>query len=113
MDKWNELPANYKAILTAAAHEAGSWMMSKYDYTNPAALKQLIAQGALLRPFPPDVMDAAYKATQETCDDEAAKNPRFKKIYDSVKAFRKDAYQWWQVNELSFDTYQVRMETRS
>lgn len=113
MDKWNELPANYKAILTAAAHEAGSWMMSKYDYANPGALKQLIAQGALLRPFPPDVMDAAYKATQETCDDEAAKNPRFKKIYDSVKAFRKDAYQWWQVNELSFDTYQVRMETRS
>jgi hypothetical protein len=34
-------------------------------------------------------------------------------MYDSVRAFRKDAYQWWQVNELTFDAYQVRMETRT
>ena len=58
-------------------------------------------------------MDAGYKATEEACDEEAAKSPRFKKMYDSVRAFRKDAYQWWQVNVLTFDSYQVRMETRS
>ena len=112
MPKWNELPAPYKAALTAAAHEAGSWMMAKYDYTNPPALKQLIGQGAILKPFPPAIMDASYKATQEACTEESEKNPRFKTIYDSMRAFRKDAYQWWQVNELTFDTYQVRMETR-
>ena len=50
---------------------------------------------------------------QDACAEEAEKNPRFKTMYDSVRAFRKDAYQWWQVNELTFDTYQVRMETRS
>ena len=111
--KWNELPAPYKAVLTAAAHEAGSWMMAKYDYANPPALKQLIAQGAQLRPFSQEIMDAAYKATQEACAEEAEKNPRFRTIYDSVRAFRKDAYQWWQVTELTFDAYQVRMETRT
>ena len=88
-------------------------MMAKYDYTNPPALKQLIGQGAILKPFPSAIMDAAYKATAEACAEEAEKNPRFKTIYDSMRAFRKDAYQWWQVNELTFDTYQVRMETRS
>jgi hypothetical protein len=30
-----------------------------------------------------------------------------------VRAFRKDAYQWWQVNEATFDNYQIRMATRS
>jgi len=42
-------------------------MTAKYDHLNPTALKQLIGQGALLRPFSPEIMDAAYKATQETC----------------------------------------------
>jgi TRAP-type mannitol/chloroaromatic compound transport system substrate-binding protein len=111
--KWNELPAAYKAVLTAAAHEAGSWMTARYDATNPPALKQLIAQGAQLRPFSQAIMDAAHKATQDVCGEEAEKNPRFKKIYDSLRAFRKEAYQWWQVNELTFDAYQVRMETRT
>ena len=112
MAKWNELPKHYQAILTAAAHEAGSWFLAKYDQSNPPALKRLIAQGAILKPFPAAVMDAAYAANQAACDEEAAKNPRFQRMYESVKAFRKDAYQWWQVNELTFDTYQVRMETR-
>ena len=110
--KWNELPAHYRAVVTAAAHEAGSWFLAKYDYTNPTALKRLIGQGALLRAFSPEIMNAAYAATSEACAEEADKNPRFKKLNDSVRAFRKTAYQWWQVNELTFDTYQVRMETR-
>jgi TRAP-type mannitol/chloroaromatic compound transport system substrate-binding protein len=113
MAKWNELPAYYKAVVTAAAHEAGSWFLAKYDYSNPGALKRLIGQGAILRPFTPEIMDAAYRATNEVCAEEAEKNPRFKKLYDSVRSFRKDAYQWWQVNELTFDTFQTRMETRT
>ena len=113
MAKWNELPKHYQAIVTAAAHEAGSWFLAKYDHSNPAALKRLIGQGAQLRGFSTDIMNAAYAATTEACNEEAEKNPRFKKLYESVKAFRKDAYQWWQVNELSFDAYQVRQETRT
>ena len=108
-----ELGGADQAIVTAAAHEAGSWFLSKYDYSNPGALKRLLGQGALLRGFSPDIMHAAYAATTEACNEEAAKNPRFKKLYESVKAFRRDAYQWWQVNELSFDAFQVRMETRT
>ncbi len=49
----------------------------------------------------------------EACAEEAAKNPRFKKTYDIVRAFRKDACQWWQANEATFGNYQIRMETRS
>ena len=109
MGKWKELPAAYKAVVTAAAHEPGSWMTTKYDHLNPTALKQMIGLGALLRPFSPEIIDAAYKATQETCAEEV----RFKTIYDSVRAFRKDPYQWWQINELTSDSYQVRMETRT
>ena len=32
-------------------------MTAKYDAMNPGALKRLAASGAVLKPFPPEVMD--------------------------------------------------------
>ncbi len=113
LNKWNELPTTYKAALTSAAREAGLWMTAKYDATNPPALKRLIASGALLRPFSPEIMEAAYKATEDTMNEFAKKNARFGKIYESVRAYVKEGYLWWQVCELPFDSYQVRMATRT
>jgi TRAP-type mannitol/chloroaromatic compound transport system substrate-binding protein len=59
------------------------------------------------------VKDAGYKATEKNLRRGGRQEPARPEMYDSVRAYRKDAYQWWQVNELTFDTYQVRMETRS
>src|SRR6188474_2272483 len=50
--KWNSLPKNYQAIVHQASHVANTTMMAKYDASNPAALKRLIAGGAQLRAFP-------------------------------------------------------------
>src|ERR1700704_5701250 len=49
--KWNELPKNYKSIVTAAAAYANTDVQARYDTPNPAALRRLVAGGALLRPF--------------------------------------------------------------
>ena len=51
LEKWNELPKNYQAIVTNAAANANSWMAARYDMQNPAALKRLVAGGTQLRPF--------------------------------------------------------------
>jgi hypothetical protein len=37
----------------------------------------------------------------------------FKKLYDSVLAFRSDSYQGMQVAELSNDAFMMRMRTRT
>ena len=113
LNKWNELPANYKAALTSAAREAGAWMTAKYDAANPPALKRLVASGAILRPFSPGIMDAAYKATEETMNEFGQSNLRFRKIYESVRTYVKEGYQWWQVCELPFNSYQVRVANRT
>src|ERR1041384_1604875 len=63
--KWNSLPKHYKAIVYNASHVANTTMAAKYDASNPAALKRLIAGGAQLRPFPATVMDASFKAANE------------------------------------------------
>jgi TRAP-type mannitol/chloroaromatic compound transport system substrate-binding protein len=80
---------------------------------NPAALKRLVAAGTKLHAFSPEIMDACYKAANEVYTETSAKNPDFKKVYDSMVAFRSDQYLWWQVAEYSFDTYQIRARTRT
>jgi TRAP-type mannitol/chloroaromatic compound transport system substrate-binding protein len=113
LDKWNALPKNYQAIVQAAAQEAGVWMTAKYDVLNPQALKRLVASGALLRPFPQEVMEASYKSANEIYAEIAATNTHFKKLLDSLTAFRSDSYQWMQVAELGFDNFMMRMRTRT
>src|SRR6188508_776321 len=63
--KWNSLPKNYQSAIEVASGEAWAWVVGKYDYANPAALKKLISQGAVLRPFPQPVLEACYNAAQE------------------------------------------------
>jgi TRAP-type mannitol/chloroaromatic compound transport system substrate-binding protein len=106
--KWNELPKSYQAVLHAAARDAGHWMTAKYDAANPSALKRLLAGGVLLRPFSQPIMDACYDAANQVYAETGAINPRFKRIYESLIAFRSESYQWWQVAEMSFDSFQVR-----
>jgi TRAP-type mannitol/chloroaromatic compound transport system substrate-binding protein len=113
LQKWNELPKNYQAIVKAASDHAHHWMVSKYDAGNPAALKRLVASGAQLRPFTQPVMEACYKAATDTYNETSAKNADFKKVYDSMVAFRSDQYLWWQVAELGFDSFMVRMRSRA
>jgi TRAP-type mannitol/chloroaromatic compound transport system substrate-binding protein len=103
--QWESLPANYKAILEAACGEANVWMVAKYDAQNPDALKRLVSSGTELRPFSSDIMAACYKAAIETYDETAAKNDKFKKVYEAWKKFRADEYLWFRVAENTFDNF--------
>jgi TRAP-type mannitol/chloroaromatic compound transport system substrate-binding protein len=108
LEKWNALPKNYQAALLAAGQESGVWMTAKYDAGNPPALRRLVASGAILKPYPQDVMDASYKAATELYADLSAKNEWFKKMHDNFTAFRSDQYLWWQVAEYTMDSYLIR-----
>jgi TRAP-type mannitol/chloroaromatic compound transport system substrate-binding protein len=99
------LSAENKAILEAAGHEAYLWMVAKYDAQNPAALRRLIAGGAILKPFPRDIMAAAWKAANDLYGETSAKNAKFKKIYDEWVKFRDEDNRWFRLAEASFDNF--------
>ncbi len=102
---WASLPKEYQAILESACAEAYAWMLAKYDALNPAALKRLLANGVQLLPFPNDVMAACYKASEENYHEVAAKNPKFKKIYEPWLKFREEQVQWFSIAEGRFDNF--------
>jgi TRAP-type mannitol/chloroaromatic compound transport system substrate-binding protein len=110
--KWKELPKAYQAILTAASGYANNDMLAKYDARNPAALRRLLGAGTQLRPYSQGILEAAYKATNEVYDEVSAKNADFKKVVDSVKAFRNEGYLWFQVAEYAYDTFMIRARAR-
>ncbi len=107
-DKWNALPKYYQSILEQAGHCANNWMMAKYDQANPQALRRLLAAGAKLHPFSPEVMQASFKAAKELHNEVAASNADFKKVYESLTAFSNNGYQWFQVAEVGYDNFMAR-----
>ena len=106
--KWNELPKTYQAMVTAACAVAAGDLTAKYDAYNARSIKRLVAAGAQLRPFSPEILDASFKATNELYAEIGAKNERFKKLHDFMMAFRLEQYQWDQVCEATYDNYLIR-----
>ena len=111
--QWEALPPEYKAILESACAEANVWMVSKYDAVNPAALKRLVGNKVQLRGFSKDVLNACFKAANEVYEEESAKNPKFKKVFDAWKAFRDDQILWFRVAEQNFDSFMASAGTSS
>jgi TRAP-type mannitol/chloroaromatic compound transport system substrate-binding protein len=108
LDKWNALPKPYQAIVRAACAEANTWMTTKYDAQNPKALRELVAGGTKLAPFSAAIMEASFNAANEVYAETNAKNPAFKKVYDSMTAFRKEEVLWFRVAEDTFDNFMAR-----
>src|SRR5215472_10655444 len=103
--QWDSLPKVYQAVLQEAAAASNVLMVAKYDAENMPALRRLVAQGTILKPFPRDVMEASYKAAFDLYDEIAAQNAKFKKVYEGWKQFRADEYLWFRVAENSFDNF--------
>jgi len=105
--QWEKLPKEYQAAVEAASYEAHTVMQAQYDARNPAALARLLKAGVKLRAFPKAIMDASYKATMDVMQEQAAKNPKFKKIYDPWKTFRQNQNQWNSVAEAPILNYMI------
>src|SRR5207245_10571402 len=86
---------------------------ANYAAQHRPAMTRLLAAGAQLRAFSPEILDASYKAAQDTYAEISQTNALFKKLNESISAYRSEAYLWWQIAELPFDSYMIRMRART
>ena len=105
--EWEKLPKDFQAAIEVATYEAHVVMQAEYDAKNPAALARLLKGGVKLHNFSKEIMDACNKAAIEVMDEEAAKNAKFKKIYEPWKRFRQDQNQWASVAEAPLQNYMI------
>jgi TRAP-type mannitol/chloroaromatic compound transport system substrate-binding protein len=94
-----------KAIVKIASAAAHVEMQAKYDARNPAALKQLVGAGARLRPFPVDVMNAAFKESMTLYAELSVSNPKWRRVYSDYARFRGDQNLWFRFTESTFDRF--------
>jgi TRAP-type mannitol/chloroaromatic compound transport system substrate-binding protein len=102
------LPTEYRAIFEAAAGECNVRMLADYDARNPPAIKRLIGQGVKLRSFSPELMQAFFRVANDVMNDEAGRNPMFRRLLESQRKFQQDQSDWWQVAEVPLDTFRPR-----
>jgi TRAP-type mannitol/chloroaromatic compound transport system substrate-binding protein len=103
--EWDKLPKEYQEAFQAAAYEANVTMMAEYDHKNPIALTKLLQNGVKLQKYSDEILEAAYKASQQLYADESAKNPAFKKIFTEYDKYRKTQNAWFSVAEHRMDSF--------
>ncbi|RFC64123.1 twin-arginine translocation signal domain-containing protein [Fulvimarina endophytica] len=99
---WDGLSDTNRYVLETACRAANTEMMAEYDFKNPTALRSLVTNGAQLRAFPEDVLNATYDATLQLYSDLKGSDPSWGKIYDSMMAFQAEHFLWQQVAESTF-----------
>ncbi len=105
---WEKLPKHYQAALRSAAALANIDSIARYDVLNPKALRSVIGNGAQLRAFPNEVVDAAFDASKGLYEELSGKSTDFKKMYESMLTFQRESAVWNQVSEYAYDTTVMR-----
>ena len=102
---YRALSPEYKAFVEMASTYAHVETQAKYDVRNPGALKQLVASGARLRPFPADILTHAFRESMRLYDELSASNPQWRKVYADYRRFRSDQNLWFRFTEATFDRF--------
>ncbi|SIS90074.1 TRAP transporter substrate-binding protein [Phaeovulum vinaykumarii] len=106
-EAWDDLPKAYQSLLRTTAQAVDANMLQQYDYENPRALKKLVAEGAQLRPFSPEIVGACFDVANDVYAEIEAENADFATLWGSMKDFRAEHYLWTQVAEYNYDTFMM------
>lgn len=100
---WDSLPADLQAIVSNAAMAENLRMFSEVEQKNLSALQELKDRSSVkIHRFPDDVLAKLRMLTDETLAEEAAKDPKFKRIFDAYQAFRLQNDAWSDISENAY-----------
>ncbi len=101
-DIWKKLTPHQQKSIEVAANASLMKSLAYRIYENGKALKDLTENhGVILHDTPEDYFKAYMDAAKATLEKNAAKNPFFKKVWDSQKAFADVAVPFWAGAQMS------------
>ena len=97
---WKSLPKDLQLIVKTAAMAVNLNMLSEFEARNLEALQTLKNKYKVnVIAFPDEVIKQLHKFTQEVLTEEAAKDAKFKKVYEAYEAFRQSNSAWSEISE--------------
>ncbi len=100
-EAWAKLPADLQKIVEIATYSVNQRIYSEMEVRNIEALQEIEDKVEILA-FPAEVLNEFKRLTQISLDEEAEKNPEFKKVYNAYKKFQQDNSAW---STISTDAY--------
>ncbi len=91
---WAKLKPQTQAQIETTCVAGVTMAIAKAEAVQGAALAKFEKEGVTLHQFDKKVLDAFAKASKEVLAEESAKDPMFKKIYDSMIAFQGANEKW-------------------
>jgi len=93
--KWDALSDPHKAIIEMACGDLVRDTMAEGEAAQWKAIKEMQEKGGVqVKKWPREIIAAYEKAWNEVVAEESAKNPSFKKVWDSYSEFRKNYAIW-------------------
>ena len=92
--KYDALSDQHKAIIDIACGEGIHWGFVRSEGLQFKAMRELEKKGVTIHRWPDEFLKTIKAKWMEVVEEESAKDPLFKKTYDSYTAFRKN-YKYW------------------
>jgi TRAP-type mannitol/chloroaromatic compound transport system substrate-binding protein len=87
-DVWKSLTPQQQEVVNSAIKDAFITWNTRWQRQNADAIEEMIKKhGVQVRRTPPDILIASLKAWDEVAAEHSAKNPTFKKVYDSQREY--------------------------
>ncbi len=88
LDIWKSLTAPQQEAIKSSIKDAFISWITKWQRQNAEAMDEMVKKhGTIILRTPPDILTATLKAWDEVAKEESEKNPVFKKIYESQRAY--------------------------
>lgn len=99
-----KLPKDLQKILEVAMSKVANRVLEKAMYQNAIAWEKINTEypDVVVKSFPAEVLQAMSKANTEILDEQAAKDPLFKEILESQRAFLVKARAWTKMGNYAY-----------
>jgi len=88
MDDWNALPKDLQDIVELVAHRVSHEFFTESVVRDSTALEKYREYGTIVEKLPTDIEELLFEKANEYYAAESAKDPGYKKVYDSALKFK-------------------------
>jgi len=100
---YDQLPESYQHVLASVTKEMMGDQLARFDAENPLALERLVTQhGVRLRAFSDEILEAAWRQSNDYLEAQAAADATFRRVYENWKSFRDRVFPYFAGNELHY-----------
>ncbi|NIM12326.1 MAG: hypothetical protein GTO45_09450 [Candidatus Aminicenantes bacterium] len=94
---WDSLTPDLKKTIETVCGNTYGFIYNQFQTMNARALKELQDKEKVkLMEFPKEVLDRLEQLSRDVLEEEAKKDPQFKRVYEAFKKFKEEnkAYGW-------------------